>query len=427
MRKARGNHETKAVVVQRQSIREHYSLSELKSLGEASGYSILGSIEQIREEDPNYQIGKGKAEELAKLVKSLNVNKVIVGNDLKPIQEYNLAKLTGVEVIDRFRLILEIFTRRAATQESKLQIQLARLRYELPRAREKVRLAKKGEQPGFHGLGKYDVDIYYDMLRHQMANIRDVLKKTAKKRGKHRERRLEYGFSLVSLAGYTNAGKSTLFNVLARERVPVGVGLFTTLSTVTRAVNFSGKKALLTDTVGFIDKLPLILIEAFHSTLEETIFSDVVLLIVDVSEPLPEVNRKIRCCLDTIREIGASGIPVVTALNKIDLLSSTELNEKINRIGSLISHPVAISALHEIDLDALKNEVANSLENYIEATFVIPMNKHAMSLLSWIHSRANVIEAHYENNQVNIKVEALAWFISKIKAQIEKLGGKLVD
>ncbi|HYB92983.1 MAG TPA: GTPase HflX [archaeon] len=418
---------TRTVVVQRQSIRENYSLSELKSLGEAAGYSIIGSIEQIREADPSYQIGEGKAEELAKLVKNLNADKVIFENDLKPIQEYNLAKLTGVEVIDRFRLILEIFTQRAATQESKLQIQLAKLKYELPRAREKVRLAKKGEQPGFHGLGMYDVDVYYDMIRHQMATIRNSLKKTAKKRGKHRERRLEYGFSLISLAGYTNAGKSTLFNMLAKEKVPVGVGLFTTLSTLTRAVNFSGKKALLTDTVGFIDKLPLILIEAFHSTLEETIFSDVILLVIDVSEPLPEINRKIKCCLDTIREIGASGITVVTVLNKIDLITSSELNEKINQIDLLTPHPVAISALHEINLDRLKNEVANNLENYINATFVIPMNKQAMSLLSWIHSRANVIEAQYENNQIKIKIETLAWFMNKINAQIEKLGGKLLD
>ena len=377
----------------------------------------------MREPDPNYQIGIGKAEELATLVKELGIKKVIFNNELKPIQEYNLAKLSGVEVIDRFRLILEIFARRATTKEANLQIQLARLRYELPRARERVRLAKSVEQPGFHGLGKYDVDVYYDMLRHRMAHIRNELKEIREKRRLHRERRLELGFSLVSLAGYTSSGKSTLFNALAKEGVPVGIGLFTTLSTVTRAVSFEGKKALLTDTVGFIDRLPLILIEAFQATLEETIFSNAILLIIDISEPISEVERKLRCCLDTIREIGASGVPIITALNKIDLLSQMELNEKLNLLNKLAPNSLPISALHETNLEKLKSEIANHLENYVEATFILPANDSSMQFISWIHDHTNVLEENYEDKQVKIVVEAHAWFLRKLNALIEKLGG----
>ena len=380
-------------------------------------------MEQIHKPDPRYQIGRGKAEELATLVKDLGVEKVIFNNELKPRQEYNLAKLSGTEVIDRFRLILEIFARRATTKEANLQIQLARLRYELPRARERVRLAKSVEQPGFHGLGKYDVDVYYNMLHRQMTHIRNELKEIREKRRLDRERRLELGFSLVSLAGYTSSGKSTLFNALAKEGVPVGIGLFTTLSTVTRAVNFEGKKALLTDTVGFIDRLPLILIEAFRATLEETVFSRAIVLIVDISESISEVERKLRCCLDTIREMGASRVPLITALNKIDLLSKMELNGKISRLNRLAPNSIPISALHETNLEELKGEIAKHLENYFEATLLLPVNDSSMQLISLIHDQTNVLEENYEDEQVKIVVEAPAWFVGKLKAQIEKLGG----
>jgi len=401
------------------------NLGELRSLAEAAGYDVIQAVEQIRNPDPSYQVGVGKAEELATLVKELGVKKVIFNNELKPIQEYNLAKLSGIEVIDRFRLILEIFARRATTQEANLQIQLARLRYELPRARERVRLAKSVEQPGFHGLGKYDVDVYYNMLRHQMVHIRNELKEIREKRRLHRERRLELGFSLVSLAGYTSSGKSTLFNALAKEGVPVGIGLFTTLSTVTRAVNFGGKKALLTDTVGFIDRLPLILIEAFRATLEETIFSSAIILIVDISEPISEVERKLCCCLDTIREMGASGLPIIIALNKIDLLSQMELNGKLSRLNRLAPNSIPISALHETNLEELKSEIAKHLENYVEATFVLPVNDSSLQLISWIHDHACVLEENYEDEHVKIVVEAPAWFVGKLNVQIEKLGGNL--
>lgn len=336
-----------------------------------------------------------------------------------------MAKTTGAEVIDRFRLILEIFAKRATTQEAKIQTQLASLRYELPRARERVRLAKFGENPGFHGLGKYDIDIYYDMIRHRVASLRNELKEIREKRDLQRKHRLELGFSLVSLSGYTSSGKSTLFNTLAKETAPVGIGLFTTLSTVTRAVNFSGKKALLTDTVGFIDRLPLILIEAFRATLEETIFSNAILLVVDISESIAEVERKLCCCLNTIHEIGVSGTPIITALNKIDLLSQTDLNKKLSRLSTLAPNPIPISALHETNLEELSNEVAKHLENYVEATFILPVNNATMPMVSWIHDHTNVLEEKYVDKQVRLLVEAFSWFVNKLKTQVEKLGGRL--
>ena len=253
----------------------------------------MGSLEQVRDRDPRYQIGSGKVEELAELVRINGVEKTIFDNELTPVQAYNLAKATGVEAVDRFQLILEIFARRASTAEANLQIQLARLRYELSRAKERVRLARMEEQPGFMGLGAYEVDLYYEAVKRQVHSIQEKLKKKQSKRRLHRARRLELGFSSVSLAGYTNAGKSSLFNVLAEETVPVDSGLFTTLSTTTRAVVLSKRRVLLTDTVGFIDRLPLTLIQAFRSTLEETIFSNLILLVVDASESDEDIERKL--------------------------------------------------------------------------------------------------------------------------------------
>jgi len=398
-------------------------LDELQGLAESAGYRVASSLEQVREPDPSYQIGSGKAEELAELVAKNGVEKTIFDNELRPVQAYNLAKTTGVEAIDRFQLILEIFARRASTSEAKLQIELAKLRYELPRARERVRLARMGEQPGFMGLGKYEVDLYYETIRRRIYTIQEKLRKIRKKRRLHRVRRLELGFSLVSMAGYTNAGKSSLFNALAEEAVPVDAGVFTTLSTTTRAVSLSGRKVLLTDTVGFIDRLPLTLIEAFHSTLEETIFSDLILLVVDASEPHIEIERKLSCCLDTIQKIGASGIPIVTVLNKIDLLSDSEMQREAEALREIAPNPVPVSALYKVNMDLLKPEITAHLKEYVRASFSLPTTNESMSFLSWLFSRADVRDLKYGGESINVVFESIPWFADKVRARVEQLSG----
>jgi len=362
--------------------------------------------------------------ELAELVKEIGVQKIIFDNRLKPVQAYNLAKATGVEAIDRFQLILEIFARRATTTEAKLQIQLARLRYELTGAKEKVRLARMEEQPGFMGLGAYEVNVYYETVKRQIQSIRGKLRKIRRKRLLHRERRTELGFPLISLAGYTNAGKSSLFNVLAEEEVPVDSALFTTLSTTTRLVEFSRKKFLLTDTVGFIDRLPLTLIEAFHSTLEETVYSDLILLVVDVSEPISLVEKKLSCCLETVERIGASGIPIITALNKIDLLPETEIQQRLKSLKERAPNPVSTSALYKINLDLLKQEMLRVLKNYVQASFTIPLTSETMSFISWLFNRTDVQTIKYTGNSACVVFEAIPWFAEKVKSRVEKFNGK---
>ncbi|MEM2911698.1 MAG: GTPase HflX [Candidatus Bathyarchaeia archaeon] len=411
--------------MQRRKSFEPSTMDELKSLAESAGYTVAGKIEQVRAPDPRYQIGYGKIKELAELVKETGAQKIIFDNPLKPVQSYNIAKATGVEAIDRFQLILEIFVRRATTTEAKLQIQLAKLKYELARAKEKVRLAKKGEQPGFMGLGAYEVDVYYETVKRQMQTINEKLKKIRKKRILHRERRAELGFPTISLAGYTNAGKSSLFNALTEEEVPVDNALFTTLSTTTRLVKFSRKKFLLTDTVGFIDRLPLTLIEAFRSTLEETIYSDLILLVVDISEPLSSVEKKLSTCLETIEHIGASSIPIITALNKIDLLSETEIDQKIEKLKGKTSKPMPISALYKINIDQLKEEIIKTLKNSVKVSFTVPLTNETMPFISWLHNRADVQAINYNMNTVHVAFEAIPWFAEKVKSRIKELGGKI--
>jgi len=273
------------------------------------------------------------------------------------------------------------------------------------------------------GLGAYEVDVYYEAVRRQTHSIQDKLKKIREKRRLHRTRRLELGFPSISLAGYTNAGKSSLFNALAEETVPVDPSLFTTLSTTTRAVVLSKRKALLTDTVGFIDRLPLTLIQAFRSTLEETIFSDLILLVVDISEPDEDIERKLSVCLDTIQKIGATGIPIVTALNKTDLLQEDEIERKAEVLKDVAPNPVPISALHGTNIGSLKQKITGHLEGYVQTSFSLPITNETMSFISWLFSHADVHDVEYKNDNMTVIFESVPLFADKVRGRVEQLGG----
>jgi GTP-binding protein HflX len=410
--------------VQRRLNRETSSLEELKKLAEAAGYTIVATVEQTRKPDARYQIGAGKVEELAAMVKETGAEKILFDNPLKTVQSYNLAKATGIEAIDRFQLILEIFKKRATTTEAQLQIQLATLKNEIKHAKEKVRLSKRGEQPGFMGIGVYEADVYKEAIKRQVSTIQKKLKGVREKRVLHRERRTELGFRSISLAGYTNAGKSSLFNALAEATIRVDNALFTTLSTTTRLIEFSNRKFLLTDTVGFIDRLPLTLIEAFHSTLEETIFSDLIILVLDINEPIETIKKKNKTCQETIDHIGASGMPVITALNKIDRLTKAEANQKFEELKEETKNPILISAKARTNLDLVRHEILRKLEGYIQASFSVPLTNATMSLVSWVHKGADVKKTDYTENSVRMVFEARPEFAEKVKNRVEEFDGK---
>src|ERR671929_510249 len=250
------------------------AIKEATSLADTVGYSVEKIVKQRHITRSKYGIGRGKAEEVKELLKELKFEVIIFDEVLKPTQQYHLASLCQVEIVDRERLILEIFERRASTAESRIQIKLAQLRYDMVRAREKVRLAKMGEQPGLFGMGKYDADIYYLDINKRAAVLKKKLEREEKRRDLHRVQRLKAGLSTVSIAGYTSAGKTTLFNILTGESKNTGQGLFSTLSTFTRAMKLNTRKVLVSDTVGFISKLPAYMIDAFKSTLHELTHSD---------------------------------------------------------------------------------------------------------------------------------------------------------
>ena len=339
---------------------ERDSIKEAIALAEACGYVIIKIVTQRYLTRSRYGIGPGKAEEVKEFVRELKPDLILYDEVLKAVQVYNLAKLLQIEIIDREGLILEIFDKRASSAESRIQVKLAQLRYEMTRAREKVRLARQGEQPGFFGLGKYEVDIYYRDIKRRIANLKQKLTKIATRRDLYRYQRSKQGLPSVSLAGYTSVGKTTLFNSLIGGNHDIGKGLFTTLTTSTRGLELKEKKVLISDTVGFISKLPAYMIEAFKSTLDELTYADLVLLLIDISEPLAEVGRKYDSSIRILNELHVPQTKVLNVLNKVDLISEEEAIEKAKQLNILeSSRYVMVSSKTGFNIARLKELVNN--------------------------------------------------------------------
>ncbi|HEX08247.1 MAG TPA: GTPase HflX, partial [Thermoplasmatales archaeon] len=284
---------------------------EIKSLAETVDYKIMKEFIQVRSvPDVNTFIGPGKLEEIKDFLEENKVDLVIVNGKLKPSQWFTLEKELKIDVYDRIRIILAVFDKRAESKEARLQVKLAQLQYERPFVRELIHRARKSEHPGYMAGGEYEVADYYEMIKRQMKKIRDELRRIRREREIRRRHRYETGFYLVSLAGYTNAGKSSLLNILAEENVRVEEKLFSTLSTTTRRIIGKASKSrlpiLITDTVGFIKDLPAWIIEAFHSTLEEIEVADLILLVVDISDDIDEIVQKMKTSLKELKEMEAN-------------------------------------------------------------------------------------------------------------------------
>ena len=406
-------------------------LDEIKELARAAGHEVVGELTQTREEDAAYGFGEGKVEELAALTVDRDAEAVIVDNRLGPYQTYNIGgKLPDrVEVVDRFTLILDIFGQRARTRKAQLQVELAELRYELPRAEAKTSLAKRDERPGFMGLGEYDESRERD-IKNQIADIKRELDSIADKEATRRERRRESGFDLVALAGYTNAGKSTLMRRLAadldvdenEDRHPdlettaeSEDRLFTTLGTTTRRADTGRRDVLLTDTVGFVSDLPHWLVESFESTLDSVYHADLVLLVVDASEPVEEMREKLVTCHDTLYERNEA--PIVTVLNKIDRVDDDEFAEKREALSALAPNPVAVSGLTGERVDELRDRIERELPDWQFERLVLPLSDDAMSLVSWVHDHGNVEAEEYEGEQLTLEFEAPPSVVERARAK----------
>ena len=304
------------------------SINEAVALCDAANYIVRDIIKQDFLQRAKYGISEKKVEEIKDIIITLKPDVIIYDEILKPSQNYNLASKLKIPILDRETLILEIFESRATSSEARLQIKLAQLRYEMSRAKEKVRLAKMGEQPGFLGIGKFEVDVYYNDIKHRMISVKSKLKKAGKQRALHRQSRDRLGFKTISLAGYTSAGKTSLFNLLTGENRQKGNELFTTLSTTTRRITIDEKPVLISDTVGFISKLPAYMIEAFKSTLEELNYADLVIVVIDASDLQSELKKKYQSCTKTLYELGVESDRMIFVLNKIDLIDPVLINQK---------------------------------------------------------------------------------------------------
>ncbi|MDT7878441.1 MAG: GTPase HflX [Candidatus Caldarchaeales archaeon] len=393
---------------------EEPNLEELKELCETAGYQVVYQVAQERYPHPQYNIGPGKVKELKKSVNELGIKKIVFENELKPVQEYNLAKELGVEVIDRIRLILEIFTLHASSLEARLQIKLASLKYELPRAKEKVRLAKKGEQPGFHGLGAYEANVYYEEINRRIQKIQERLEKIMERKRRELGRRKRSGVPTIALTGYTNAGKSTLFSRLTEYPAEISSKLFTTLSTKRRLTRILGRPYYVSDTVGFIKNVPALLISAFHSTLMEVAEADLVLLLVDASLPLQEVRERLAVSLSTLRQIGVLNIPVILALNKCDLIPHSQREMVLKSLDSHLP-AVMISAKTGENLDSLYRLIDTTLRGFITFRARIPLSQLTPYLFSQLHTNGRVDSVMYTDEFVEIKASAPPHLAEKIR------------
>jgi GTP-binding protein HflX len=422
---------TPVVVAKRVDSGEDADLSEISELARAAGYDVVGTLSQARTEDAAYHFGEGKVERLAALVEETDAAAVIVDNRLGPYQTYNIGgKLpTGVEVIDRFTLILEIFGQRANTRKAQLQVELAELRYELPRAEAKASLAKRDERPGFMGLGEYDESRERD-IKAQISRINEELDAIAEKEADRREQRRESGFDLVALAGYTNAGKSTLMRRLADD-LDVGENeelhpdldptaesedrLFTTLGTTTRRADTGTRDVLLTDTVGFISNLPHWLVESFESTLDSVYRADLVLLVVDASESVEEMREKLVTCHDTLYERNEA--PIVTVLNKIDCVDDAELGRKRAALDALAPNPVVVSGLTGENVSELTDRIESELPAWRDERLLLPLVDGTMSLVSWLYDNGNVEREEYTGEEVLVEFSARPAIVEQARAK----------
>ena len=343
---------------------EEEIINEATALCDSAGYQVVHIIKQRFLKRPKFGISEEIIEGLEEIAKKIRPDVIVYDEILKPSQNYNLASKLHRNILDREALILEIFQSRTSSAESKLQVKLAQMRYEMSRAKEKVRLAKQGEQPGFLGIGKFAVDVYYNDIKHRMETVKSKLEKAGKQRQLHRQSRKRVGLKTISLAGYTSAGKSTLFNKLTGEERPKGKELFTTLTTSIRRITINQKVFLISDTVGFISKLPAYIIEAFKSTLEELLYSEIIIVVIDISDPLFDLKKKFKSCKKTLNEIGVDPDKVIFALNKADLIQQKKILEKAEYLGlNEGKRWVSVSAKTGQNTKQLKELIKNILES----------------------------------------------------------------
>ncbi|AFH50572.1 GTP-binding protein HflX [Ignavibacterium album JCM 16511] len=379
----------------KETVEEH--IEELEELAATAGAETIFKIIQTKRGiDPAFYIGKGKAEELAQLIELNEINIVIFDDDLTPVQVRNLEKLFNRKVIDRSGLILDIFASRAKTKEAKTQVELAQLQYMLPRlTRAWTHLSKQYGGIGTKGPGETQIETDRRLIRTRISLLKNKLEKIEAHRMTQSSGRK--GFLRIAIAGYTNAGKSTLFNLLTEANVFAENKLFATLDSTTRSLDIDDThKILISDTVGFIRKLPAHLIASFKSTLNEVRDADIILHVIDISHPYFEDHIKV--VDETLKEFGSAEKRVIKVFNKVDIVSDKSL---IDFVKNVYKESVIISASRGINISSLKTMLKNILnENIVEEKIELPLT--ATKKASQIHEFAEVLKTEYDDNKIQI-------------------------
>ena len=375
------------------------SLEELGRLVETADAEVVGvETQRLKKAVPRTFIGSGKACEIAERVNSKDIDVVIFDAELTPSQQANLEKVMGegVKVIDRTALILDIFGRHATTREGRLQVQLAQSVYLLPRLRgmwgHLVREQTRGGIGSRFGQGESQLEVDRRLVRKRIGALRRELERLERRRGVQSKARWEAGNYRVALVGYTNAGKSTLLNALTGARVYAKDELFATLDPTTRTMELAeGRKITLTDTVGFIQKLPTMLVEAFKSTLAEVRAANLILLMVDASDD--NASREVEAVLKVLREIEANDIPYVLVFNKCDLLEPDDLQSLV----TAHEDAVCISALTGMGIAGLTHRIAKEAARD-ETTISVCIPYDRGTFVSMIHERCQIVRERYEQD-----------------------------
>jgi len=391
-----------------------YSLEELERLAKTAGAIVVKKYsQQIKNVTPATLMGRGKVEEIQSSLQELRADLVIVDEDLTPAQQRNLETAFKVRVIDRSQLILDIFAQRARSNEGKLQVELAQLEYLMPRlTRQWTHLSRLGGGIGTRGPGETQLEIDRRRIRERIGHLKRRLKTVERTRTLQRKERDEVPFATVALVGYTNAGKSTLMNALTRAGVFVEDKLFATLDPTTRALRLpNGDKVMLVDTVGFINKIPHSLIEAFKSTLEEVRSADLLLHLVDMANPLFE--EQIQVIEKVLREIGAGEIPTVLVPNKIDAVDTVPLAELRN---GEVREVCPISALTGAGIEELLTTVGAILDQTKES-FHACFAQSQGALVALLRERGRIVKESYDEDGVHI----MAMVTPKLAGQMRRL------
>lgn len=419
-----------AAIVAAQDAEPPVQTTEIRDLTAAAGYRVVGECTQSRPPDPGTHLGTGKVAELATKVEETGATLVVVDGELTPTQTTTLRDRLpdGVSVFDRYRLILEIFGDQARSNRAQHQVELARLRYELPRIRESAdesALNRRTEK----GTPVYDVRDRIDRLETKLAELPSPA-------AQYREQRRDEGFDLVTLAGYTNAGKSTLLHRLADDlsvaetepehadldgSATVEDRLFKTLETTTRRATIGDRPTLVTDTVGFVSDLPHWLVRSFSETLSEAGAADVVVLVLDASDPIDAFREKLEVSASVLDAQGVEREDVVAAVNKIDRCEGAALDRRRKLVSESAATVVPVSTLQGTNIDRLVDAIGDGLPTRRE-TLTVPNGGPTMELLSWLYDHANVRAVDYGAESVEISVEGRPATVEKARARSAKIG-----